>query len=329
MVLEVIAYKAPTSWVSEESQEELVSSDEEEVSSSLRSSTVDMKDVSMELKNKEKVGYKLVEYKGVKRKLEENDTKGKKENSEKDYLRRVQDSVSFDDATVDPFYPSALFFRLNGKFRECSLVEFSWHMGIYEENKMRSPAFELFLTKVVREYLSGVNGYNFWSTIANGAFHSGVSQESHIRSPIHRLLHRFITFSINHKRHGDKVTSLNLFFLWSIVTPTIFCNIPHHLASYLGSKATISRAGSPINGGHFITLLARSYGLTTPRLTRTLTWKPRDDLSMGYLELMHVVVNVGSHWSIPIDNNVEPHAQPKQQPRPRGRRNMRGSGERG
>lgn len=92
----------------------------------------------------------------------------------------------------------------------------------------------------------------------------------------------------------------------------VFCNIPYHLASYLGSKAAISRAGSPINGGHFVTLMTGSYGLLTPRLTRTLTCKAGDDLSKGYLEYMYVAVNTGSHWSIPIDNDVEQHDHTEQ-----------------
>ena len=83
------------------------------------------------------------------------------------------------------------------------------------------------------------------------------------------------------------------------------------MASYLGSKVAISRSGGPINGANFITDLARSYGLLIPRLIRTLTCKPRDDLSMGYLESMRVVVNIGSHSSIPIDDDMEPREQPE------------------
>lgn len=127
----------------------------------------------------------------------------------------------------------------------------------------------------------------------------------------------------------DKVTSLNLFFLWSIITPRVCCNIPYHLASYLGNKAAISRAGSPINGGHFITHLAISYGLIIPCLTKMLTHKPGDDLSMGYLESMCVAVNMGSHWIIPIDDDMELHNHPEHQLLPRGRRNVRAHGERG
>ena len=44
---------------------------------------------------------------------------------------------------------------------------------------------------------------------------------------------------------------------------------------------------------------------------------------------MCVVVNMGSHWRIPINDDVEPQAHPEQQLWPRGRRNVQGRGERG
>ena len=92
-------------------------------------------------------------------------------------------------------------------------MDFSWRMDIYDENETRSPVFDVFLRSTAREYLPGVSGYDIWTTIANGAFHSGVSQETYIQSSIYQLLRRLVTFSINHKKHADKVTSLNLFFL--------------------------------------------------------------------------------------------------------------------
>ncbi|CAI9270629.1 unnamed protein product [Lactuca saligna] len=158
---------------------------------------------------------------------------------------------------------------------ECNLAESSWQMGIYDDSEMKTPTFDIFFRIVVRECLPGVSGYDFWESIAKGAFHSGVSKESHIQSPIHKLLHRLVTFSINYKKHGDKMTTLNLFFLW------------------------------------------------------TVTCKAGNDLSTGYLEPMHVFVNMGSHWSMHVDNYGEKIGQPEQQPHLRGRRNVHGRGDRG
>lgn len=40
-------------------------------------------------------------------------------------------SVSFEEIMEDPYFEKALVFRLGGEYRECSLTEFSWRMGIY------------------------------------------------------------------------------------------------------------------------------------------------------------------------------------------------------
>lgn len=58
-------------------------------------------------------------------------------------------------------------------------------------------------------------------------------------------------------------------------------------------------------------------------MMRTLMCIKSTDLSMGYLETMNVVVNMGTHWSIMGDNDGEKLDQPKQQPHERGRRNVR------
>ena len=157
--------------------------------------------------------------------------------------------VTFHDNVRDPTFPRALVFRLGGEYRECSLVEFSRRMGLYEAHETITHEFILFLRDATQVYADGVSGPEFWSNIATGVFNSGVSPESSIKSPIHRLIHHLITFSIHHKRHGDKVTKSNLFFLWCILQPGVCCNIPYFLARYLADYATSARPGSPICGG--------------------------------------------------------------------------------
>ena len=80
-----------------------------------------------------------------------------------------------------------------------------------------TPEFVMFLRESARGYKNGATGVDFWNNIASGVFNSEVSPESSIKSPIHHIIHWFITFYINHRRHGDKVTKLNLFFLWFIL----------------------------------------------------------------------------------------------------------------
>ena len=66
-----------------------------------------------------------------------------------------------------------------------------------------------------------------------------------------------------------------------------------------------------IVGGHFITRFARSYGLFMPRFARTFAYKEGDDLSLGNLKSIHVIMNMSSHWSIPADNDGKKIGQPE------------------
>lgn len=123
--------------------------------------------------------------------------------------------------------------------------------------------------------------------------------------------------------------TLNLFFMWSIITLTVCCNIPYFLGQYLASKAVTSRVGSPIAGGHLVTRLEKSYEIFAPRVMHTLTCIKGTDLTMGFLEYMNLVINIGTQWSISADEAVVPLEQPEEESRPRGGHNMRGGGKKG
>lgn len=109
-------------------------------------------------------------------------------------------TMVFHENVQDPTFPQALVFRLGGEYGERSLVEFLWMMGLYEAHKAMSPEFTMFLREVARAYEGRVPGPEFWSNIASSVFNSSVSPESSIKSPIHRLIHRLITFSIHDKK---------------------------------------------------------------------------------------------------------------------------------
>jgi len=76
------------------------------------------------------------------------------------------------------------------------------------------------------------------------------------------------------RKDDDKVPNLDVFYLWSIIMPNTFCNIPYCLARYLGDGAVKERKTSKINGGIFVTRLARSYGVMGRGLGNTLTMIP-------------------------------------------------------
>lgn len=131
--------------------------------------------------------------------------------------------VNFKEWTTDPTFNRALAFRLGGIYREYRLLEFAWRMGLYTEAETQSPTFILFLQYCVRDFTIGMIDVQFWRTITNFEYSPRDFREGHIRSLVHRFLHRLIIFTINHKHHGEKVSSQNLFYLWSIITPGIFC----------------------------------------------------------------------------------------------------------
>lgn len=112
---------------------------------------------------------------------------------------------------------------------------------------------------------------------------------------------------MNHKKHDSKVTNLNLIFIWSILAPSIFCNIPYFLAKFLREKAVNSRAGSPIVGGNFVTCLEKSLGIFMSGMVRELTCIKGYDISMNYLESMRLVVNLKGMYGILVNEEERPN----------------------
>lgn len=121
--------------------------------------------------------------------------------------------------------------------------------------------FGTFLDHCHKDLPDGVVASTWWNTIANRVYIPSSTQEGSIRSPIHQLIHHLIAWSINMCKDDDKVLTLDIFYLWSIITLDVFCNIPYCLAKYLGEGSVKDRITSKINGGMFVTRLARSYGI--------------------------------------------------------------------
>ena len=103
----------------------------------------------------------------------------------------------------------------------------------------------------------------FWPTIGDGVYTSTTGATS-IRDPVVRLVHRCITYSLS-GRHGTthRVTTSDLFYLYTIFSADVYCNIPFWVASYLRTSVG-ERDIDKVYGGMFVTRLARSYDLLTP-----------------------------------------------------------------
>ena len=105
----------------------------------------------------------------------------------------------------------------------------------------------------------------FWPSIGNGVYTSTTGAAS-IRDPTIRLAHRCITYSLS-GRHGTthRVTASDLFYLYTIFSAGVYCNIPFWVASYLKTSVG-ERDIDKVYGGMFVTRLARSYGLLVPQI---------------------------------------------------------------
>ena len=110
----------------------------------------------------------------------------------------------------------------------------------------------------------------FWPTIGDGVYTSTTAAAS-IRDPIVKLAHRCITYTLS-ARHGTthRVTASDLFYLYTIFSEDVYCNIPFWAASFLRTSVG-DRAIDKVYGGMFVTRLARSYGLLTPAIVGYLS----------------------------------------------------------
>lgn len=198
----------------------------------------------------------------------------------------------------------AITFKLGGYYRECDHAEFAWGMGLYCHYEVVSPQFASFYHVTRRGFQPEEQDITFWQQIANRTYETKSAQESYIRSPIHHFIHRLLTFSINHKQHGDKVSRKNIFYLWSIITLATFCDIPCMLACLLVKMRWFSRPGSPITKRHFVPHLAKSYGVLTSAMIVSLTGVSTKNLVISFLEIMQVVEIVRGVYGIPADDLV-------------------------
>lgn len=89
-------------------------------------------------------------------------------------------SISVEANTVDPHFATSLVFRHGSQFIEGSLAEFVRRMGLYEQHEEMSPIFDTLFRAAAHDYSYRINGYGFLTIIANGRFHSVVSQKSQI-----------------------------------------------------------------------------------------------------------------------------------------------------
>nr|GFB88266.1 retrotransposon Orf1 [Tanacetum cinerariifolium] len=91
-------------------------------------------------------------------------------------------------------------------------------------------------------------------------FNEGNTKAQSIRNPRINLAHRCITMTItSRKETTNRVTKIDLFYLYCIFGEGVVCNIPYWLSKYL----KIVRDKSVIFDGMFVTRITQSFGLLT------------------------------------------------------------------
>ncbi|GJR59479.1 hypothetical protein Tco_1501641 [Tanacetum coccineum] len=136
----------------------------------------------------------------------------------------------------EPLYKGVTF-RLGGVEREMSLLELGWRVGF----------------------------------IGDDMFNVGNIKAKSIRDPRIKLHHRCITMTITgRKETTNRVTEIDLFYLYCIFWEGVVCNIPYWLAKYLKGV----RDKGVIFGGMFLTKIAWSFGFLTEEMVSVLNRKP-------------------------------------------------------
>ncbi|GKC48183.1 hypothetical protein Tco_1065905, partial [Tanacetum coccineum] len=145
-----------------------------------------------------------------------------------------------------------------------------WRVGLYSERESRDVAT-----------LSGLRGaeivnsthltHLFWPSIGDDRFNVGNTKAKCIRNPRIKLAHQCITMTIaGRKETTNRVTEIDLFYLYCIFGEGVVCNIPYWLAKYLKSV----KDKSVIFGGMFLTRIDRSFGLLTNEMVSVLSREP-------------------------------------------------------
>ncbi|GJT90763.1 hypothetical protein Tco_1079608 [Tanacetum coccineum] len=161
-------------------------------------------------------------------------------------------------------------FRLGGVEREMALLDLGWRVGLYSERESRNPVTLIGLRGAEKVNSTRLT-HLFWPIISDGGYNVGNTKAKSIRNPRIKLAHRCIMMTISgRKETTNRVTEIDLFYLYCIFGEGVVCNIPYWLAKYLKSI----RDKGVIFGGMFVTRIAWSFGLFTEEMVVVLNREP-------------------------------------------------------
>ena len=175
-------------------------------------------------------------------------------------------------------------------------MECGWRLGLNEQYDTTQADFMIRLQNGLTEKDDLVCAA-FWPTIGDGS-NTPTTGASQIRDPRIRLTHRCLAYSLTGRHSSQhRVTTSDLFFLYTIHNPGIYCNIPYWVAIMLTHGAG-TRGTDRICGGMFVTKLARSYGILRPEILEYLSSTSCRTVKSKSLRQMDIVTELaGGFWT--------------------------------
>lgn len=105
-------------------------------------------------------------------------------------------STNFNDASIS--------FQPGGLPRTMSVINLARALELHEGDEMHNLHFLSYLSAARTVNFSSAEVFEHWSLIGNGQYSQGAPSYNLIRNPIHRLIHRMISFSIAARREGPE-----------------------------------------------------------------------------------------------------------------------------
>ncbi|GJS81734.1 zinc finger, CCHC-type containing protein [Tanacetum coccineum] len=116
---------------------------------------------------------------------------------------------------------------------EISLLELGWRVGLYTKRKYREHVTLNGLSRAETVKASHLL-MEFWPSIGDGGFNVGNTKVESIKDPKVKLAHRCIATTISGRKEStNRVTKIDLYYLYCIYTEGVVYNIPYWLEKYL------------------------------------------------------------------------------------------------
>ena len=144
-----------------------------------------------------------------------------------------------------------------------SLIEFGIHLGLQD------PSFKhtLYQDHLDKAYVNEAPSYTLkscWRQIGMVEYDPRHARESHLKDPVIRLIHRYLSWTILYHPQPERLNEDHLRGLYFCVNREFRWNIPCAMATMF--KRAQGMNGKELPGGQFVTTIAMRLGLLNPAL---------------------------------------------------------------